>query len=224
MQTASCSVTLPGRNAYAFKASSAVRSLRKRSIPHCLASRQPAGDQKGATQEFKLNSTAIPVFTLAAAEGLRQALLPQAEYFKTLNLPEPLVHWGHPGNMLVVLLAMGGYGAVYLGWQIRLSNDEATIIKAKDMHPKLSLGMTIFFALGAVGGMLSLVMQDKPIFESTHVWTGLLGLTLLGIQAMLPLFFLDDRGTRDIHAYLGTGIFALFLVHAYLGLQLGLSI
>jgi hypothetical protein len=36
---------------------------------------------------------------------------------------QALVHWGHPGNMLVVLLAMGGYGAVYLGWQIRLSED-----------------------------------------------------------------------------------------------------
>lgn len=39
------------------------------------------------------------------------------------------------------------------------------VAKAKDMHPKLSLGMFIFFALGAVGGMMSLVMQDRPIFE-----------------------------------------------------------
>jgi hypothetical protein len=30
---------------------------------------------------------------------------------------------------------------------------------------QLSLGMFIFFALGAVGGMLSLTMQGKPIFE-----------------------------------------------------------
>ena len=36
---------------------------------------------------------------------------PQAAYFSTLDLPEALIHWGHPGNMAVVLLAMGGYGA-----------------------------------------------------------------------------------------------------------------
>jgi hypothetical protein len=30
-------------------------------------------------------------------------------------VPEALVHWGHPGNMAVVLFAMGGYGAGYLG-------------------------------------------------------------------------------------------------------------
>lgn len=175
-------------------------------------------------KETVLASTAVPVATLAAAEGLRNALQPQADYFNTLGLPEALIHWGHPGNMLVVLLAMGGYGAVYLGWQIRLSEDGDVVGMAKDMHPKLSLGMTVFFALGAIGGMLSLIMQGKPIFESTHVWTGLIGLTLLGFQAMLPLFFQEDPSTRTAHAYLGTAIFALFLVHAGLGLQLGLSI
>jgi hypothetical protein len=36
----------------------------------------------------------------------------------------------------------------YLGWQIRLSDDDDTIIKAKDMHPKLAIGMTVFFFLG----------------------------------------------------------------------------
>jgi hypothetical protein len=68
--------------------------------------------------------------------------------------------------MMVVLLAMGGYGAGYLGWQIRTSGDAAVLAKAKDMHPKLAAGMTFFFALGAMGGMMSLLMQGKPIFES----------------------------------------------------------
>jgi F0F1-type ATP synthase membrane subunit c/vacuolar-type H+-ATPase subunit K len=39
------------------------------------------------------------------------------------------------------------------------------VAKAKDMHPKLAVGMFVFFALGAVGGMMSLIMQDRPIFE-----------------------------------------------------------
>lgn len=55
------------------------------------------------------------VYTLAAADGIRTALTPAAEYFNTLGVPEWLVHWGHPGNMAVVLFAMGGYGAGYLG-------------------------------------------------------------------------------------------------------------
>ncbi len=68
------------------------------------------------------------------------------------------------GNMLVVLLAMGLYGSGYLGWQLRLSDDTATVTKARALHPRLALGMTVFFALGALGGMMSLIMQDKPIF------------------------------------------------------------
>jgi hypothetical protein len=69
------------------------------------------------------------------------------------------------GNMAVVLVAMGLYGSVYLGWQLRLSDDTATVIKARDLHPKLATGMTIFFALGALGGIMSLIMQGKPIFS-----------------------------------------------------------
>lgn len=67
--------------------------------------------------------------------------------------------------MAVVLLAMGGYGAVYLGWQIRTAQDPVAVQKAKDAHPKLAIGMSVFFALGALGGITSLIMQGKPIFE-----------------------------------------------------------
>lgn len=169
---------------------------------------------------------AVPVelFDVAAADGIRAALQPQADLFATFNVPEPVIHWGHPGNMAVVLLAMGGYGAVYLGWQIRTSDKEEVITMAKDMHPKLAGGMALFFAAGALGGMISLIMQDKPIFESTHVVTGLIGLGLLSFQALLPLFFAEDPSVRTAHAFFGSSIMALFVVHAGLGLQLGLSL
>ncbi|BDA43402.1 hypothetical protein COCOBI_04-4140 [Coccomyxa sp. Obi] len=180
---------------------------------------------------MRLNSSplaAIPVYTLAAgggiSDGIRRLLTPQAEYFSSLNLPDWLVHWGHPGNMAVVLVAMGLYGSLYLGWQLRLSDDDATVIKARDLHPKLATGMTIFFALGALGGIMSLIMQGKPIFSSPHVTTGLWGLALLSLQGMLSLFFDEEPGLRTAHAYLGSGIMALFVIHAFLGLQLGLSI
>lgn len=37
--------------------------------------------------------------------------------------------------------------------------------KAKDLHPKLLGGMFFFFALGATGGVTSLLTSDRPIFE-----------------------------------------------------------
>lgn len=148
----------------------------------------------------------------------------QAEFFSTLGLPDWLVHWGHPGNMAVVLLAMGIYGSGYLGWSIRLSDDEALVAKAKSLHPKLAIGMTGFFAAGALGGLMSLLMQHKPLTQSPHFITGSLGLLLLASQGMLSAFFEDDPGLRGAHAYFGTAILALFVVHAAFGLQLGLSI
>jgi hypothetical protein len=70
--------------------------------------------------------------------------------------------------------------------QIRLSDDDDLVAKAKDLHPQLLGGAFIFFALGASGGILSLVMQDKPILSSPHSTTAFIGLGLLALQAMLP--------------------------------------
>ncbi|KAF9665071.1 hypothetical protein SADUNF_Sadunf16G0084000 [Salix dunnii] len=96
---------------------------------------------------------------------------PFVELVKSLNLPDWLVHWGHPGNMAVVLFAMGGYGT-YLGFRIRFSDDVKEKAEAKDLHPKLLGGMFFFFALGATGGVTSLLTSDKTIFESPHAVTG----------------------------------------------------
>jgi hypothetical protein len=84
--------------------------------------------------------------------------------------------------------------------------------------------MTFFFAAGALGGLMSLLMQGKPLTQSPHFITGSVGLLLLLLQGMLSAFFEDDPGLRGAHAYFGSAILALFVVHAVFGLQLGLSI
>jgi len=84
-------------------------------------------------------------------------------------------------------------------------------------------GMTFFFSLGALGGMISMVMQGKPAFASSHFLTGSAGLVLLYLQGMLSLFFEDDPNARTAHAYLGTAVMALFFAHMLVGIKLGLS-
>ncbi|KAL5807368.1 hypothetical protein ACOSQ4_030101 [Xanthoceras sorbifolium] len=167
----------------------------------------------------------LPLLFVAALPGagtVRSLFGPFLEIVKSLNLPDWLVHWGHPGNMAVVLFAMGGYGT-YLGFRIRFSDDVEEKAKAKDLHPKLLGGMFFFFALGATGGVTSLLTSDKPILESPHAVTGFIGLSLLTIQTILPSLFEGKPELRNVHGILGSGIMTLFLVHAALGLQLGLS-
>lgn len=169
--------------------------------------------------------TPLPLLLVAALPGaatVRSLFGPFVELVKSWNLPDWLVHWGHPGNMAVVLFAMGGYGT-YLGFRIRFSDDVEEKAKAKDLHPKLLGGMFFFFALGATGGITSLLTSDKPIFESPHAVTGFIGLTLLTIQSILPTLFEGNGSLRNVHGILGSGIMTVFLVHAALGLQLGLS-
>lgn len=40
-----------------------------------------------------------------AAETVRSVFGPFAELVKTFNLPGWLVHWGHPGNMVMYTIA-----------------------------------------------------------------------------------------------------------------------
>ncbi|KAM7526161.1 hypothetical protein LguiA_016063 [Lonicera macranthoides] len=178
-----------------------------------------------STETLLHSFTPLPLLLFAALPGagtVRSLFAPFVEIVKSFNLPGWLVHWGHPGNMAVVLFAMGGYGT-YLGFRIRFSDDPEEKAKAKDLHPKLLAGMFFFFALGATGGVTSLLTSDKPIFESPHAVTGLIGLSLLTIQTILPSLFEGNPDLRNVHGILGSSIMTLFLVHAALGLQLGLS-
>lgn len=201
-----------------------VSNMRKAGVPSSRSSFVPRVRTSVYSAPSRVHSVRCSAVLPELANSLREALTPQADLFKTYDLPEALIHWGHPGNMAVVLLAMGVYGSGYLGWQIRTSTNEAVVIEAKDKHPKIALGMTAFFSAGALGGIVSLLMQGKPIFESSHVVSGLVGLSLLYIQAILPTLFAGNKDLRTVHAFLGTSILGLFIVHAGLGLQFGLSL
>lgn len=155
---------------------------------------------------------------------LKEVLEPIAAWFRTLGIPEPIVHWGHPAMMAIVIFVLGSYVA-WAGWQSRLVADKEIAAKRRNDHRKLAPLMTLFLTLGYTGGVLALVMQQKPILESPHFWTANTVLILLFINGAIAFTgFGGKAGLRMLHAYLGTAVIGLMFLHAALGLRLGLSI
>lgn len=159
------------------------------------------------------------------AETLTQSLQPIAELVRSLNLPDVIVRWGHPTMMGIVIFVMGA-AVVNAGWTSRLSNDEETVAKSRDLHRKVAPLMTLFLTLGYTGGVLSLVTQNKPILESPHFLTGSIVVLMListGSFAFLRLKG-EAKSARTAHAFVGSTAAILLVIHAALGLQLGLSL
>jgi Protein of unknown function (DUF4079) len=157
--------------------------------------------------------------------NLTEVLEPIAKVFEGLGVPTPVVHWGHPFFMSIVIVIMGSFVGL-AGWRGRLVTDVEQADKSRSDHRKLAPLMTAFLAAGYTGGLLSLVMQDKPLLESPHFVTGSLVLILLFINAAISLsgFAGNKAILRNTHAYLGSATLGLMLLHAALGLKLGLSI
>ncbi len=159
--------------------------------------------------------------------NLTELLEPIAEIFRQLNVPEPIVHWGHPVMMGIVILAMGSFVG-WTGWRGRLvqEQDKEAALKSRADHRKLAPLMTLFITLGYTGGLLSLVMQRQPILESSHFWTGTVLIGLLFTNGIIAFtgFGKDSQGLRATHAYIGTVALGLMLIHGFFGLQLGLSL
>ncbi len=158
-------------------------------------------------------------------DSLLQLLEPIAAFFRSLGVPEPIVHWGHPLMMAIVVFVMGSFVGL-TGWRGRLVSDPALANQSRTDHRKLAPWMFLFIALGYTGGVLSLVMQRQPIMESPHFWIGSTVLLLLTTNALISLtgFGGNQTALRTLHAYLGSGVLFLLCLHAVFGLKLGLAI
>lgn len=157
--------------------------------------------------------------------NLTEVLEPIASMFRSLGIPEPIVHWGHPLMMAIVVFVMGSFVG-WTGWQGRVFPDKDTAIKNRSDHRKLAPWMFLFMALGYTGGVLSLVMQHQPILESPHFYTGSVVLLILLVSSIISLtgFGGNKAVLRTVHAYMGSTALCILLAHAVLGLKLGMSL
>ncbi|NJN04298.1 MAG: DUF4079 domain-containing protein [Leptolyngbyaceae cyanobacterium RM1_1_2] len=162
---------------------------------------------------------------MGVISNLRAFLELPAEWFSNLGVPEPIVHWGHPLMMGIVIFVMGTFVA-WAGWRGRTAEDKEVALESKSNHRRLAPWLFTFIALGYTGGLLSLVMQGQPILESPHFWTGSAVVGLLATNGLISAtkFGGGQAALRTTHAYLGTAAIALMFIHAFLGLKLGLSI
>ncbi len=157
-------------------------------------------------------------------EGLKGYLEPIAGWLAQFDLPEPIVHWGHPVMMAIVVFVMGSF-AGYAGWQGRLTTDSGVAVEQKQQHAKIAPLMYLFIVMGASGGILSLVMQGEPILESPHFWTGMGAIALLTTNAIIAAtkFGNGSNRLRTAHAYVGSAALAILVIHTAFGMRLGLS-
>jgi succinate dehydrogenase/fumarate reductase cytochrome b subunit len=85
--------------------------------------------------------------------------------------------------------------------------------------------MSIFLASGYTGGT-DCISGTRPTTAREPPFLDWLGvLILLAINALISYtgFFGDKASLRTTHAYVGSGILALLLFHAALGIKLGIS-
>lgn len=158
-------------------------------------------------------------------KNIRAYLEPISDWFSDLGVPEPIVQWGHPVMMAIVVFVLGSFVA-WAGWQGRINSDEKVAMERRSAHAKLAPLMYVFVVLGSTGGVLSLVMQGEPLFSSYHFVTGVVVLALLTLNATIALlsFPSNKKASRNVHAYIGSIAILLLFIHAFLGLQLGLAI
>ena len=203
--------------------------------PRAVVARASSGDQAGDQDALKTSAALVGggLAASAALVGSHALVDPLTSYFNAVGVPvinflsppEFVIHWFHAINMSVVLFAMGGYGT-YLGFKVRAGegNEEAFGGElARELHPKLMAGMTFFFLLGGQGGLVFTLMEKRPLLESPHAISALAGLGLLGMQGVLGATMKGKPEARALHTYLGSGIMALLVAHAGLGLANGLS-
>lgn len=156
--------------------------------------------------------------------NLNELLSPIVDRLRSMGIPEPIVHWGHPLMMAIVVFVLGSFVKL-AGWRGRVVADAAVASKSRIDHRTLAPWLFVFMAGGYTGGVLSLVMQQEPILESPHFGTGSTVLILLLVNGVISFTgFGGNKATlRTVHAYLGSTALCILFLHTVLGLKLGLA-
>ncbi|MGC9503021.1 DUF4079 domain-containing protein [Baaleninema sp.] len=154
-----------------------------------------------------------------------ELLEPIAAPFRDMGIPDVVTQWGHPVMMGIVVVVMGSFVA-WTGWRGRLAEDKETSMQSRSSHRKLAPLMEVFMFLGYTGGVLSLAIQKEPVFSSPHFWTGTMVLVLLFVQGISSRrnFWGNNADLRMTHAYIGSTLMLLLVVHTILGIKFGLSL
>jgi hypothetical protein len=174
----------------------------------------------------------------AAADGLSAvaasvsanpaALESVARAFKTLDMPDWLVQWGHPAMMGFMVAGMGVPGAAF-GWAGRTNGNKKEGVAQKRTHESVMLAFLLLAGLGGLGGTLSVAMQGYDVWTTAHAKSAavILGLLLASAAYAYTGFALGTDGSprarlqgRTIHAWFGTAVMSLFALHAYLGVKI----
>lgn len=88
--------------------------------------------------------------------NLNELLEAIANQFRRMGIPEPILHWGHPLMMAIVVFVMGSFVGL-AGWRGRIIDDKAKVSKSLADHRTLAPWMFLFMATGYTGGVLSIV-------------------------------------------------------------------
>lgn len=202
------------------------------SMRRSIRAGQPARSATMQVEQLAEQATLLAAYPEGFVNGMTSYFNLYAPLLKGLNLPPFILHWFHALNMGVVLFAMGGYGT-FLGWNMRSNPSQKMELapgpnlgkSTSEMHSTLMTAMGVIFFLGANGGLVLSLVQDKPITESVHFTTAMIGFAMLAIQGSITKAFVGENAqvARTAHAFFGTATMGLFIFHASQGLALGLE-
>ena len=137
-----------------------------------------------------------------------------------------LIAFSHPVLMLGTLV--GGFYALYLGWQVRRSRsadkeERKELIKGKYNQRHFQLGsiLLVLWVVGGIGGMAATYTLYKKLFVSPHLLLGLSSIGVVAIAASLaPLVQQGKEWARLTHIAFTTTLLGLVLAQTFTGLQI----
>jgi len=118
--------------------------------------------------------------------NVSEVLEPIAGWFRSLGVPEAVVHWGHPAMMGIVIFVVGTFVGV-TGWRGKLleGKDKDAAIQSRNAHRTGSLVLILLLINGVIS--LSGFFGNKAGLRAVHAYLGSTTLLIMFVHAVLGL-------------------------------------